>query len=124
MKAIMVKEFGGPEVMKIEEVPTPKPGPGHVLVRIKAAGVNPVETYIRAGSYPRKPELPYTPGTDGAGLIEAVGAGVKRVKPGDRVYTAGTVTGTYAEYALALESQVHPLPGRVSFPQGAAVHVP
>jgi NADPH:quinone reductase len=124
MKAIMVKEFGGPEVMKIEEVSAPKPGPGQVLVRIKAAGVNPVETYIRAGSYPLKPELPYTPGTDGAGLIEAVGAGVKRVKPGDRVYTAGTVSGTYAEYALALESQVHPLPGRVSFPQGAGVHVP
>lgn len=124
MKAIMVKEFGGPEVMRLEDVPTPKPGPGQLLVRIKAAGVNPVETYIRSGNYPRKPELPYTPGTDGAGLIEAVGPGVKRVRPGDRVYTAGNISGTYAEYALALESQVHPLPGRVSFPQGAAVHVP
>jgi NADPH2:quinone reductase len=93
-------------------------------VRIKAAGVNPVDTYIRSGAYPAKPGLPYTPGTDGAGVIEAVGSGVTRVLPGHRVYTAGTLTGSYAEYALALESQVYPLPGRVSFAQGAAVFVP
>jgi NADPH2:quinone reductase len=124
MKAIVVREFGGPEMLRVSEAPVPTPGAGQVLLRIKAAGVNPVETYIRSGAYARKPELPYTPGTDAAGVIEAVGSGVKRVKPNDRVYTAGTLTGTYAEYALALESQVNPLPGRVSFAQGAGVHVP
>lgn len=124
MKAILVYEFGGPEVMHFEELPTPKPGPGQVLVAVKAAGVNPVDTYIRSGTYARKPKLPYTPGTDGAGVVEAVGDGVKRVKPGDGVYTAITLSGTYAQYALALESQVHRLPERASFAQGAGVYIP
>ncbi|HEV1995956.1 MAG TPA: NADPH:quinone reductase [Candidatus Acidoferrum sp.] len=124
MKAILVREFGGPEVLKLEDVPTPKPAAGQVLVRIHAAGVNPYDTYMRAGTYPVKPPLPYTPGSDAAGVIEAAGDGVKKVKPGDRVYTAKTVTGAYAEYALALEEQVHSLPEKISFGQGAAVWVP
>ena len=124
MKAILVREFGGPEVLKLEEVPTPKPGAGQVLVRLHAAGVNPYDTYMRAGTYAVKPPLPYTPGSDGAGTIEAVGEGVKKVKPGDRVYTAKTVTGAYAEYAIALEEQVHALPEKISFGQGAGVWVP
>jgi NADPH2:quinone reductase len=124
MKAIVVGEFGPPEVMKLKEVPTPKPGKGQVLVRIKAAGVNPADTYMRTGTYAIKPPLPYTPGSDGAGVIEEVGEGVTKVKVGDRVYVARSVSGTYAEYALALESQVHPLPERVSFSQGAGVYVP
>src|SRR5256886_17680544 len=124
MKAILVRQFGGPEVLKLEEVPTPKPAAGQVLVRIHAAGVNPYDTYMRAGTYTVKPPLPYTPGSDGAGVVEAIGDGVKRVKPGDRVYTAKTVTGAYAEYALALEEQVHSLPGKINFAQGAGVWVP
>jgi NADPH:quinone reductase len=124
MKAILVRQFGGPEVLKLEEVPTPKPTAGQVLVRVHAAGVNPYDTYMRAGTYAIKPPLPYTPGSDGGGVIEAVGEGVKKVKPGDRVYTAKTVTGAYAEYALALEEQVHPLPAKISFSQGAGVWVP
>jgi NADPH:quinone reductase len=124
MKAILVREFGGPEVLKLEEVPAPKPGAGQVLVRISAVGVNPYDTYMRAGTYAVKPPLPYTPGSDGAGVIETVGDGVKKVKPGDRVYTAKTVTGAYAEFAVALEDQVHPLPGKISFAQGAGVWVP
>jgi NADPH2:quinone reductase len=124
MKAIVVHQFGDPEVMKLEETPKNPPGPGQVLVRVKAAGVNPVDTYIRAGVYARKPALPYTPGTDGAGVVEAVGEGVKRVKAGDRVYTSGTLTGTYAEFAVAAESQVHPLPQKISYAQGAGVYVP
>jgi NADPH2:quinone reductase len=124
MKAILVHEFGGPEVLKFEEVPTPKPAAGQVLVRIHAAGVNPYDTYMRAGTYAVKPPLPYTPGSDGAGVIESVGDGVKKVKPGDRVYTAKTVTGAYAQYALALEEQVHSLPEKISFGQGAGVWVP
>jgi NADPH2:quinone reductase len=124
MKAIRVHEFGGPEVMRAEEVPDLKPGPGEVVVRIQAAGVNPVEAYIRAGAYARKPALPYTPGNDGGGVVAAVGQGVAKVKPGDRVYTAGSLSGTYAEQALCKEAQVHPLPEKVSFAQGAAVGVP
>jgi len=124
MKAIQVHEFGGPEVLKLGEVPTPKPEAGQVLVRVHAAGVNPYDTYMRAGTYAIKPPLPYTPGSDAAGVVEAVGNGVKKVKPGDRVYTAKTVTGAYAEYALALESQVHTLPSKVNYAQGAGVWVP
>jgi len=124
MKAVRVHEFGPPEVMRLEQVPDLRPDHGQVVVRVKAAGVNPVDTYIRSGTYARKPPLPYTPGADGAGVVESVGEGVKRVAPGDRVYIAGTITGSYAEQALCLESQVHPLPQRLSFAQGAAVNVP
>jgi NADPH:quinone reductase len=124
MKAIVVREFGGPEVLKLEEVPTPKPAPGQVLVRVHAAGVNPYDTYMRAGTYARKPPLPYTPGSDAAGVVEAVGDAVKKLKRGDRVYTAQTLTGAYAEYALALETQVHPLPAKIDFKQGAGLWVP
>jgi NADPH:quinone reductase len=124
MKAIRVHEFGGPEVLKLEEVTTPKPSAGQVLVRIHAAGVNPYDTYMRAGTYALKPSLPYTPGSDGAGVVEVVSEGVKKVKQGDRVYTARTLTGAYAEYALALEEQVHPLPAKIDFKQGAGIWVP
>src|SRR5690242_14539609 len=109
MKAIRIREFGAPEVLKLEEVADPKPGAGQVVVRIHAVGVNPVETYIRSGIYP-KPPTPFTPGADGAGVIEAIGEGVSRVKVGDRVYIAGSLTGTYAEKALCKDTQVHHLP--------------
>ncbi len=109
--------------MKIEEIPTLQPADGQVLVRLHAVGVNPVETYIRSGKY-ALPPFPYTPGTDAAGVVEAVGAGVQRVAPGHRIYTSGTLTGAYAEQALCLESKVHPLPERISFEQGAAVNIP
>jgi NADPH2:quinone reductase len=124
MKAIRVREFGGPEVLMLEQIPDLKPDAGRVLVRIHAVGVNPVDTYIRAGAYTVKPNLPYTPGADAAGIIEAIGQGVSRVKVGDRVYTAGTATGSYAEMALCSESQVHALPSQLSFAQGAAIHTP
>ena len=123
MKAIRVHEFGGPEVLKLEDVPDLKAGPGQVVVRLHAAGVNPVESYIRTGTYAIKPSLPYTPGNDGAGVVETVGAGVTRVKPGDRVYTSGSLTGTYAEQTLCVEAHVHRLPDNVSFEQGAAMGV-
>jgi NADPH2:quinone reductase len=124
MKAIRVHQFGGPEVLKLEEIATPKPDAGQVLVRVRAAGVNPYDTYMRAGTYAIKPHLPYTPGSDAAGTVEALGSGVAKVKVGDRVYTAQTLTGAYAEYALALEDQVHRLPQNISFEQGAGVWVP
>jgi NADPH:quinone reductase len=124
MKAILVREFGGPEVLNLEEIPTPSPAAGQVLVQIHAAGVNPYDTYMRNGVYAIKPPLPYIPGSDGAGIVAAVGEGVKRVKPGDRVYVAKALSGAYAEYALALENQVHPLPAKITFAQGAGVWVP
>jgi len=93
MKAIRVHEFGEPEKMRLEEVPDPQCGPGQVLVRVHAVGVNPVDTYIRAGLYAIKPKLPYVPGSDASGTVEAVGERVKRFKVGDRVYTAGTISG-------------------------------
>ncbi len=124
MNAIRVYEFGGPEVLRLEEVPTPQPGRGQVLLRMHAIGVNPVETYIRAGTYAYKPALPYTPGNDGAGVVEQVSADVNEFKPGDRVYTAGSISGTYAEFALCKAEQVHPLPANVSFEQGAAMGTP
>lgn len=124
MKAIRVERFGGPEVLQLQEVPDPSPGSGQIVVRVKATGVNPVDTYVRAGKYPRLPALPYTPGSDAAGVVEAVGEGVQAFRAGDRVYTHGTLTGAYAEYALCDQSQAHPLPERVSFAQGACVGVP
>lgn len=124
MKAIRVHEFGGPEKLLLEEIPEPKPGAGEILVQIKAAGVNPVETYQRDGKYPSLPKLPWTPGNDGAGIVHSVGSGVKSVKPGDRVYLAGSSTGTYAEYSLSTEAQVHPLPAKITFQQGSAIGIP
>jgi NADPH2:quinone reductase len=124
MKAIRVKELGGPEKLQLEEVPNPKAGPGQVVVKIEAAGVNPVDVYMRAGTYPRKPKLPYTPGTDGAGTILSVGEGVERWAPGARVYLAGSLGGTYAEQSLCEAWAVFPLPGNASFAQGASMHVP
>lgn len=124
MKAIVIKEFGAPEVMKLEEVETPTPNKDQVLVRVKAAGVNPVDTYIRAGQYANAPNLPFTPGKDAAGIVEAVGEGIEKIKVGDRVFTAGSISGTYAEFALCEEDQVAPLPDNVSFSQGAGVFVP
>lgn len=123
MKAIRINEFGGPEVLKLEEVPDPRPGPGQVLVAVKAVGVNPVETYIRAGRYGQR-AFPFTPGGDCAGVVEAVGEGVTRVKVGDRVYTSGTISGSYAQKALCEQKHVHPLPANISFQRGAALGVP
>jgi len=123
MKALVVREFGGPEVMKVEDVPAPSAGPGQILIRVKAVGVNPVDTYIRSGMYARKPNLPYTPHADIAGTVESVGDGVTKVKPGDRVY-AYMVDGGGAELARVDEWQVQRLPERASFAQGAAIGVP
>jgi len=124
MKAIRVHEFGGPEALKLEDVPDLKPGPGQVVVQVRAVGVNPVEAYVRTGTYAIKPALPYTPGSDAAGVLTAIGEGVSSVKTGDRVYTAGSLSGTYAEQTLCAGTQVHPLPGNVSFEQGAAIGIP
>ena len=100
MKCIRVSAFGGPEVLQVKDVTEPQPVAGQILVRLRAAGVNPVETYIRAGKYPKLPEPPYTPGAEGAGVVEALGPEVSKFRVGDRVFLSGSVTGTYAELAV------------------------
>lgn len=126
MRAIRVEQFGETDVLRIVEVEDPHASDGDVVVRVHAAGVNPVEAYIRTGKYARLPELPYTPGSDGAGVIKEVGAGVTGVHVGDRVYIAalGVRFGTYAERMALPARLVHPLPDAVSFAQGAALGVP
>jgi NADPH2:quinone reductase len=128
MFAIVAHEFGGPEVLTLAEQSDPRPGPGEVRVRVQAVGVNPYDTYMRAGGYAITPELPYTPGADAAGVIDELGDGVTGLRAGDRVYIGGTVKnrayGAYASMVLCQPHQVHPLPERLSFAQGAAINVP
>ena len=128
MNAIRVHQFGDPSVMKLEEVADRPPGGAQVVVRIKAAGVNPVDTYIRSGNYAVLPSLPYTPGADAAGVVDSVGGEVHDFKPGDRVYFSGTAdgraAGAYAQKALCNLDQIHVLPSHVTFAEGAGVGVP
>ena len=128
MKAILVREFGGPEVLTVADVPDPTPAAGQVLVRVHAVGINPFDTYMRTGTYATKPPLPYTPGADGAGVVEAVGSGISGVAVGARVFFGGTAThqayGADAEKVLCEPQQLHRLPDRLTFAQGAAVGVP
>jgi NADPH:quinone reductase len=123
MKAIRVHQFGGPEVMQLKNVPDPDPGPNQVLIHVRAIGVNPIETYLRAGTNPNLP-LPFTPGTDAAGEIAKTGALARHVNVGARVYTSGSVTGAYANMTICEAADVHPLPDNASFAQGAALGIP
>lgn len=124
MKAIRIHQYGPPEVMQIEEIEPLQPKAGQVLVEVKAAGVNPVDTYIRSGNYHLKKELPFTPGFDAAGVILQVGSDVKNLYAGQRVYTSDSLTGTYAQQTLCLPHHIHPLPDSVSFEEGAAIGIP
>eukprot|EP01102_Stenamoeba_stenopodia_P017090 TRINITY_DN6076_c0_g1_i1.p1 TRINITY_DN6076_c0_g1~~TRINITY_DN6076_c0_g1_i1.p1 ORF type:complete len:348 (+),score=93.26 TRINITY_DN6076_c0_g1_i1:60-1046(+) len=122
--AIVVREHGPPSVLKLEKRSVPALTPTQILVKVHAVGVNPVETYIRSGSNNYGVSFPYTPGADCAGEVEAVGADVTRFKVGDRVWTAGTVTGSYAAKTVVEEKNAHTLPNNVSYEQGAGVNVP
>ena len=124
MKAIRIPTFGGPEVLQQQEIPEPKLTQDTLLIDVKAVGINPVDTYIRSGQYAGLPNLPYTPGFDAAGIVEAVGADVDIYKPGDRIYCSGSLTGTYAEKTLCRAEHVHPLPQHLSFSQGAGLGIP
>ena len=128
MKAILAHAFGGPEVLQYEDAPDPVAGPGEVVIDIKAAGINPADTYMRGGAYAIVPPLPYTPGGDAAGIVSAIGEGVTSVAVGDRVF-AGTalgfnMTGCYAEKVSRPAQDVLPLPEGVSFAQAACLGVP
>ncbi|XP_046567472.1 quinone oxidoreductase-like isoform X2 [Haliotis rubra] len=125
MRAIRVTEFGGPEVLKVHnDVPIPQPKSSEVLIKVSAAGVNPVDTYIRSGVYPAKPALPYTPGMDIAGVVHDVGADVKKFKKGDRVYSMRTSSGGYAEFTTVEEKYIGRLSDGITFQQGAGIGVP
>ncbi|XP_077986972.1 quinone oxidoreductase-like [Glandiceps talaboti] len=126
MKGITVSEFGGPEVLKVRyDIPIPQPTDTEVLIKVLAAGVNPVETYIRNGTHKFRPKLPWIPGQDVAGTIESVGSSVKSHKVGDRVYARlPTNSGAYAEFAVAPEDKTHRIPDHISFQQGAAIGIP
>jgi NADPH:quinone reductase len=128
MQAIVVRAFGGPEVLKVEDVADPAPGPGQIMVRVHAAGVNPFDTYMRTGNYAMRPPLPYTPGCDAAGVVEVVGNDVRGVAVGSRVFIGGTSVhksfGAYAQRVVCDPHQVHALPDRLTFAQGAGINVP
>ncbi|KAL6075742.1 QOR oxidoreductase [Balamuthia mandrillaris] len=123
MNAIVVEQFGDPSVLQLKQVDRPKISASkQVLVKMEAVGVNPLETYIRSGLFGGR--LPYTPGTDGAGVIVDAAQDVTSFQIGDRVYLTGSQSGTYAEYALAKEEQVYRLPDNLTFSQGACINVP
>jgi len=127
VKAIRAHSFGGPEVLQLETVEDPVPGPGEVVVEVRAAGVNPADTYMRTGTYAIRPELPYIPGGDAGGVISAIGPGVSEHKVGDRVFVGVALsfdlTGCYAEKVKRKASEVLSLPERVSFAQAATFGV-
>nr|XP_028588910.1 quinone oxidoreductase [Podarcis muralis] len=125
MRAVKVFEFGGPEVLKLQaDIPLPVPGENQVLIKVHACGINPVETYIRSGTYAKKPALPHTPGSDVAGVVEGVGEHVTTFKKGDRVFTLGTISGGYAEYTISSADTVFSLSDKLDFKQGAAIGIP
>jgi NADPH2:quinone reductase len=118
MKAMRVTKAGDPSVLQLHDIPQPKPAPGEALIRVQAVGVNFADVYMRNGAVPMP--FPYTLGIEGSGTVEAVGAGVTAVKPGDRVAYVTTSIGSYAEYQAVNVAQVAPLPSEISFEDAAA----
>lgn len=123
MRAIQISQFGNPDVLEVVDVPMPEPGPNQVRIRVWAAGVNPVDTYVRSGAYGDRP-MPASLGFDAAGEIDAVGHGVDSAVIGTRVYTCTALPGAYAEYAIVDIDRTYPLPDNISFDQGAAIGIP
>ncbi len=125
MNGILVNKFGGPEVCEYTTgLPIPEPNENQIQIKIHAAGVNPVDTYIRAGTHSRQPKLPYTPGLDSAGEVTKVGENIKEFKVGDRVFTTNSDTGTYAEYTLGNPIHTFKLPDCLSYEEGSAIGIP
>jgi len=118
MKAIQIQSTGGPEVLQLAELPIPEPGPGQVLIRVEATGVNFIEVYFRKGVY--KTAFPLTPGSEAAGTVEELGPGVNGFKAGDAVASTAVI-GSYAEYALVPAAQLVKVPDGVSLECAAAV---
>lgn len=123
MKAMRAHQFGGPEQLRFEDAPDPQVEQGEVRIRVRAAGINPADLVRLSGRYPQALKLPYIPGTDVCGEVEAVGAGVTNVKEGEKVF-GRAVSGGYAEKACLLASEAIPLPANLSFAEGAAIPIP
>jgi NADPH:quinone reductase len=121
MKAIRATQAGEPSVLQLEDIPQPKPGTGEALVRVQVAGVNFADIYMRNGAARLPIPFPFTPGIEGAGMVEAVGDGVTEVKVGDRVAYATIGLGSYAEYHVVKVGHIAPLPNELSYEDGAAV---
>jgi NADPH:quinone reductase-like Zn-dependent oxidoreductase len=121
MQAVRFHEYGGPEVLVLEQAPRPQPQADQVLIRVVAAGVNPADSAFRAGYFKEfmPLSLPWTPGLEGAGIVEAVGKNVTAFQPGQAVF--GFVTGGYAEYAVAHATEVQPKPAHLTFEEAASV---
>ncbi|MCY4389429.1 MAG: zinc-binding dehydrogenase [Desulfurellaceae bacterium] len=124
MKAMRLAEFGSPENLRLEEAPDPELREGHVVIRVKATGINPADLVRMSGKYPQPLPLPYIPGTDVAGEVEAIGAGVGHVRVGERVFGRSLNGGGYAEKACLPTNEIFPLPENLSFAEGAAIPVP
>lgn len=124
MKAMRLAEFGSPENLRLEEAPDPELREGHVVIRVKATGINPADLVRMSGKYPQPLPLPYIPGTDVAGEVEAIGAGVGHVRVGERVFGRSLNGGGYAEKACLPTNEMFPLPESLSFAEGAAIPVP
>ncbi|KAJ9584619.1 hypothetical protein L9F63_021037, partial [Diploptera punctata] len=121
MRALQINKFGGPETLKIQEIPIPSVGDSDVLIRVHAAGINPVDTYIREGAYATLPKLPAILGKEIAGLVEETG---KSVRKGDRVFAWLPENGGYAEYVTTNKENVYPLSEKLTFSQGSGLYVP
>lgn len=124
MKAMRAVQFGGPENLRFEDAPEPELRDKHVLIRVKATGINPADLVRMSGRYPQRLPLPYIPGTDVAGEVEAVASGVTHVHRGDRVFGRSINGGGYAEKACLPAHETIPLPDNLSFAEGAAIPVP
>lgn len=124
MKAMQIDQYGAASELTLRDVPRPAVAPGQILVNVKAAGVNPVDTYIRSGTNNYTANFPHTPGVDGSGIVAAVGEGITDFALGDRVYFSRNLTGSAAEYALTLPTHTFPLPDSLSFEEGACLGVP
>ncbi|KAI1715070.1 alcohol dehydrogenase groES-like domain-containing protein [Ditylenchus destructor] len=124
MRAAIVRQFGAPENILVESgFPIPTVDEKQILVQVHSAGVNPVDTYIRSGTYAALPSLPYTPGSEGAGIISKVGTNVKNLKVGDRVWFNQPITGSTAQFALINAELTYPLSERLSFSQAATLGI-
>jgi NADPH:quinone reductase-like Zn-dependent oxidoreductase len=123
MKAVQIRDYGGPEALEIVEVPIPQPGEGQVLVQLRAAGVNPADWKMRGGAYRQFMPLsfPWIPGLEGSGIVSKIGPGVTEFKPGQAVF--GTISAAYAEYALAATQDLQPKPENLTFEQAATIPV-
>lgn len=127
MKAIRAHSFGGPDVLQLDDIDDPVPGPDEVVIDVRAAGVNPADTYMRGGTYAIVPDLPYVPGGDAGGVVSAIGADVKEFAIGDAVFVGTAMsfdlTGCYAEKVRRKASEILPLPDGVGFAEAAAFGV-